>query len=57
MPHSTFFRFMGPSLLAMILFIALPIISIVVQSLYIEHPQGCCHVWMAPGSASVDLRA
>jgi multiple sugar transport system permease protein len=38
-PHSTFFRFMGPSLLAMILFIALPIVSIVVQSLYIEHPQ------------------
>ena len=28
MPHSTFFRFMGPSLLAMLLFIALPIVSI-----------------------------
>lgn len=39
MPHSTFFRFMAPSLFAMILFIALPIVSIVVQSLYIEHPQ------------------
>jgi multiple sugar transport system permease protein len=30
---------MGPSLLAMLLFIALPIVSIVVQSLFIEHPQ------------------
>ncbi len=39
MPHSTFFRFMGPSLVAMLLFIALPIVSIVVQSLYVEHPQ------------------
>lgn len=39
MPHSTFLRFMGPSLLAMLLFIALPIVSIVVQSLYVEHPQ------------------
>jgi ABC-type sugar transport system permease subunit len=39
MPHSTFFRFMGPSLLAMFLFIALPIVSIFVQSLHIEHPQ------------------
>lgn len=39
MPHSTFFRFMAPSLIAMLLFIALPILSIVVQSLYIEHPQ------------------
>ena len=39
MPHSTFFRFMGPSLFAMLLFIALPILSIIVQSLYVEHPQ------------------
>lgn len=39
MPHSTFFRFMGPSLVAMLLFIALPILSIFVQSLHIEHPQ------------------
>jgi ABC-type sugar transport system permease subunit len=37
-PHSTFLRFMGPSLIAMLLFIALPIVSIVVQSLHIEHP-------------------
>lgn len=39
MPHGTFFRFMGPSLLAMLLFIALPIGSILVQSFYVEHPQ------------------
>ena len=39
MPHRTFFAFMGPSLLAMLLFIALPIASIVVQSLHVEHPQ------------------
>jgi ABC-type sugar transport system permease subunit len=38
MPHRTFFAFMGPSLVAMLLFIALPIVSIIVQSLYIEHP-------------------
>jgi ABC-type sugar transport system permease subunit len=37
MPHRTFLAFMGPSLLAMFLFIALPILSIIVQSLYIEH--------------------
>lgn len=30
---------MGPSLIAMLLFIALPIVSIIVQSLYIEHPK------------------
>jgi multiple sugar transport system permease protein len=29
---------MGPSLLAMLIFIALPVVSIIVQSLYIEHP-------------------
>ncbi|MCB2109505.1 MAG: sugar ABC transporter permease [Defluviimonas sp.] len=39
MPHSSFFRFMAPSLIAMLLFIALPTVSIFVQSLYVEHPQ------------------
>ena len=39
MPHKTFFAFMAPSLLAMLLFIALPILSILVQSLHVEHPQ------------------
>lgn len=38
MPARTFLTFLGPSLLAMLLFIALPIVSIVVQSLHVEHP-------------------
>ena len=37
MPHKTFFAFILPSLIAMILFIALPIVSVVVQSLHVEH--------------------
>jgi ABC-type sugar transport system permease subunit len=37
MPHRTFFWFILPSALAMIIFIALPIVSVIVQSLYIEH--------------------
>ena len=37
MPHRTFFEFILPSLAAMIIFIALPIISVAVQSLYVEH--------------------
>lgn len=39
MPHRTFFWFIFPSLLAMILFIALPIGSVIVQSLHVEHEQ------------------
>ncbi|MBI1416786.1 MAG: ABC transporter permease subunit [Limimaricola sp.] len=38
MPHRTFFTFIFPSILAMVLFITLPIISVAVQSMYIEHP-------------------
>jgi ABC-type sugar transport system permease subunit len=37
MPHRTFFWFILPSALAMIIFIALPIVSVFVQSLYVEH--------------------
>ncbi len=37
MPHKTFIAFMLPSMLAMLLFIALPIGSIIVQSLFVEH--------------------
>lgn len=37
MPHKTFFAFILPSLIAMLLFIALPIVSVVVQSFYVEH--------------------
>ena len=39
MPHRTFFLFMFPSLAAMIVFIALPILSVAFQSLHIEHPR------------------
>ena len=39
MPHRTFFWFILPSLAAMILFIAMPIVSVVLQSLYVEHEQ------------------
>ncbi len=37
MAHKTFFWFIAPSLLAMMLFIALPIVSVVIQSLHVEH--------------------
>lgn len=37
MPHKTFLAFMLPSIIAMVLFIALPIVSVAVQSLYVEH--------------------
>ncbi len=37
MPHRTFLAFILPSIVAMLLFIATPIVSIVVQSLYIQH--------------------
>lgn len=37
MPHRTFIAFILPSILAMLLFITLPIISVVFQSLFIEH--------------------
>ncbi len=39
MPHRTFFFFILPSALAMLLFIALPIVSVVIQSMHIEHPK------------------
>ena len=39
MRHGTFLKFMWPSLLAMMLFIALPIVSVFLQSVYAEHEQ------------------
>jgi len=39
MKHRSFFWFMLPSMAAMILFIALPIVSVFVQSLFVEHEQ------------------
>jgi ABC-type sugar transport system permease subunit len=35
--HRTFFWFILPSALAMLLFIALPIVSVVIQSVFVEH--------------------
>jgi len=37
MKNRNFFWFILPSLITMLLFIALPIVSVVVQSLHIEH--------------------
>lgn len=37
MPHRAFFAFIFPSLAAMLVFIALPILSVLVQSFYIQH--------------------
>ena len=39
MPHRTFLTFILPSLFVMLLFIALPIISVAYQSLYVENEQ------------------
>ncbi len=39
MTHRTFLWFILPSLLAMILFIALPLVSVAIQSLHVEHEQ------------------
>jgi len=39
MPHKTFMAFIAPSLFVMLLFIALPILSVAYQSLHIGHPQ------------------
>ena len=39
MKHSSFFWFVLPSAILMILFIALPIVSVVTQSLYTQHDQ------------------
>ena len=37
MPHKTFFWFILPSAAAIVIFIALPLVSVMVQSLYVEH--------------------
>jgi hypothetical protein len=39
MKHKTFFWFVLPSSLAMLLFIFFPLISIIVQSVYVDHDQ------------------
>ena len=39
MKHKTFFWFILPSLAAMLLFIAMPLVSVTIQSLFVEHDQ------------------
>ncbi len=62
MKHKTFMAFIWPSLLAMILFIALPIVSVGYQSLFIEHEQVLkeaknCGPFGCTTSVSVDAEA
>ncbi len=62
MKHRTFFWFILPTLTAMILFIALPIVSVFVQSLFVEHEQvlvvsESCGPFGCEESTSVDLEA
>ncbi|MCU4654677.1 sugar ABC transporter permease [Roseibacterium sp. SDUM158016] len=67
MPHRTFIWFILPSLAAMILFIALPIVSVLVQSLHVEHEQvlvtvencgpfGCTEETRVDREATAELR-
>jgi len=39
MKHRTFFWFILPTMAAMVLFIALPIVSVFIQSLFVQHEQ------------------
>lgn len=62
MKHRTFFWFILPTLSAMILFIFLPIISVFIQSLYVEHEQvlvmsESCGPFGCTATTSVDLEA
>lgn len=68
MKHKTFLWFVLPSTLAMLLFIFLPLVSIIIQSLYVSHnqviisvencgPFGCHASTMIDQSATEALRA
>lgn len=62
MPHKTFLAFIWPSLLAMTLFIAIPIISVAYQSLFIQHEQilitsESCGPFGCQDEVSVDIEA
>lgn len=62
MKHRTFLWFILPTLSAMILFIALPIVSVFVQSLFVEHEQvlvvsESCGPFGCKDTTSVDLEA
>jgi ABC-type sugar transport system permease subunit len=67
MPHRTFLWFILPSALAMIIFIALPIVSVAVQSVFVEHdrvmtlvencdPFGCKKEMVVDAEATAELR-
>lgn len=67
MKHKTFFWFILPSLAAMLVFIALPLVSVVVQSLHVEHEQvmvmtkncgpfGCVEQTSVDAAATAKLR-
>ncbi len=57
MPHRTFFTFILPSLFVMVLFIALPILSVAYQSLFIEHEQAMTAVETCdPFSCKTEMR-
>ncbi|MBO6773931.1 MAG: sugar ABC transporter permease [Marinibacterium sp.] len=62
MKHRTFFWFILPTLSAMILFIALPIVSVFVQSLFIQHEQvlivsESCGPFGCTPTTSIDVEA
>lgn len=62
MKHRTFFWFILPTLSAMILFIALPIVSVFIQSLFVEHEQvlvvsESCGPFGCTQTTSVDAQA
>lgn len=62
MKHRTFFWFILPTLSAMILFIALPIVSVFVQSLFVAHEQvlvvsESCGPFGCTPTTSVDIEA
>ena len=61
MKHRTFFWFILPTLTAMILFIALPIVSAFVQSLFVQHEQvlvvsKSCGPFGCNETTSIDLK-
>ena len=67
MPHRTFLWFILPSLVAMLLFIAAPVVSVVIQSLFIPHEQvvvvtencgpfGCTQETVVDAQATAALR-
>ena len=62
MKHRTFFWFVLPTLTSMLLFIALPIVSVFVQSLFVEHEQvlvvsESCGPFGCTESTSIDIEA